>query len=103
MAEDRRCFIKLAVRPRFGDMAVEVYGSGLSDVAPAIDHKADCHFGDRSDEAWRRVGDENPLGASGGKSMLRISTATRRNATKSFSGKSQPSRGLPVEMMISTP
>src|SRR4029077_6221706 len=61
-----RCSIKLAAHPRFGDMARAVYGSGLSDVAPAIDHEADCHLGDRSDEAWGRVGDENPLGASGG-------------------------------------
>jgi hypothetical protein len=45
-------------------MAGAVYGSGLS-VAPAIDHEADCHLGDRSDEARRRVGDENPR-ASGG-------------------------------------
>ena len=54
----------LAAHPRFGDMAGAVYGSGLS-VAPAIDHEADCHLGDRSDEARRRVGDENPR-ASGG-------------------------------------
>src|SRR5262245_37282723 len=60
-----RCSIELAAHPRFGNMPGAVYGSGLSDMAPAIDHEADCHFGDRSDEARRRAGDENTLGTGG--------------------------------------
>src|SRR4029077_1683219 len=71
---------------------------GLSDVAPAIDHEADCHLGDRSDEARRRVGDENPLGASGGSIDIANIDCDPQERDQIFHQREELSRagGLPV-------
>src|SRR4029453_7841241 len=45
-----RCSLKLAAHTRFGDTAGAVDKRGHGDVAPAIDHEANGHLGDRSDE-----------------------------------------------------
>ncbi len=59
------CSFKLTAHTCFWNMAGTVDGRRLGDVAPAIDHEADGHLGNRSDEARRSVGDQNSLGAGG--------------------------------------